>query len=207
MTEQMTLKFPVPPPRGYSRRVYQRRDWDDGPVIDTREYTNPGYQDWLNLMGIACEAIEEPGLILETGTGPGHLTRALLNVAAVKKSRVVTVDIDSLKWHEINLQDNPNLEVVTGDSVEWINAHEGDFAFVLLDSDHRKDHVLAELRALKGRVKRVAIHDLNMTPHAVHIREALKEFNHDWLELRGEYGLALVDMTTEVVTEGGYIDG
>jgi len=167
------------------------------PLPESRGLQSGGRRDWENLTNTAMKAIRKPGVILETGTAAGNSTRALLNVAIKTGSWLYSVDSRAKKNHGIKLQDNPHLTVVTDDSVKWIINYQGKLALAFLDSNHGKAHVLAELRALKGKVRTVAIHDVHNPNYGPGIKDALEEFGYEWEEFHGECGIAVVDMTKE----------
>lgn len=100
------------------------------------------YQELLHLT--------RPGLILETGTHSGGSALYLASICdLLGKGRIVTIDIDP----QDDLPVHPRIKYLTGSSVApEVLAEVRDEAageervMVILDSDHTKDHVLAELK-------------------------------------------------------------
>lgn len=93
---------------------------------------------------------ERPDVIVETGTLDGGSALYLASICAlVGHGRVVTIDIE----RPPSPPEHPRITYVTGSStdpeiVARVQAEVGGgTALVVLDSDHRRDHVLAELRA------------------------------------------------------------
>ena len=157
-----------------------------------------GARDWQNLTDAALKAVRKPGgVMLETGTANGDLIRALVNVAKKTGCWLYSVDSNEAETHGIDLRENPELTVVTADPIEWILNYKGKLSFAFLDSSHNREHILAELKALEGKVKTVAVHNIDHRSHGNGIRLALEEFGHEYEELRGECGIAVVDMTKE----------
>ncbi len=91
-----------------------------------------------------------PDLILETGTHSGGSALYLASMCdLLGKGRIVTIDIDP----QDDLPVHPRIKYLTGSSVApEVLAEVRDEAageervMVILDSDHTKDHVLAELK-------------------------------------------------------------
>jgi cephalosporin hydroxylase len=91
-----------------------------------------------------------PDLVVETGTFSGGSALYLASLCELMGTgRVVTIDIDP----QDDLPVHPRIEYVKGSSIapeilEHVRAEAAaaDRVMVILDSDHSKDHVLAELR-------------------------------------------------------------
>jgi cephalosporin hydroxylase len=115
-----------------------------------------------------------PDVIIETGTYSGGSALYLACICdAIGNGRVITVDnraSDDRPAH-------PRITYVRGSSAaprvvaevkQAIEPREG--AMVILDSDHRKDHVLGELRAYAELVKEgsyIVVEDTNVNGHPV----------------------------------------
>jgi cephalosporin hydroxylase len=117
---------------------------------------------WLGLQTQKCpldlwiyqEILSErrPGLIVETGTSFGGSAFFLASVCdLLDHGRVITIDVRDF---EHGRPEHSRIEYRKGSSVapEIVAAvresvEEDERVMVILDSDHRKDHVLAELRA------------------------------------------------------------
>jgi cephalosporin hydroxylase len=115
-----------------------------------------------------------PDLVVETGTGRGGSALYLACLCELLGGgRVITVD--SERWGEP--PEHPRLEHLIGSSVaagvcERIEGAAADCkrVMVILDSDHRRDHVLAELRAYASLVtvgSYVIVEDTNINGHPV----------------------------------------
>jgi cephalosporin hydroxylase len=91
-----------------------------------------------------------PDLIVETGTFSGGSALYLASMCDLRGSgRIITIDIDPQE----NLPAHPRIKYLTGSSIapEILaqvreEAAGADRVMVILDSDHTKEHVLAELR-------------------------------------------------------------
>ncbi len=126
-----------------------------------RENLTWGNTQWLGIKTLRCpldlwlyqEIIFEtrPGLIVETGTAHGGGALFLASMCdLVKHGEVISIDIvQSSAWPQ-----HPRLTYLTGSSVgadvvKTVRRAQADAkqALVILDSDHSKDHVLAEMKA------------------------------------------------------------
>jgi len=100
----------------------------------------------------------KPDIIIETGVARGGsviFMASLLEV--IGKGKVVGVDIDIRAHNRLAIESNPmtkRITLIEGDSVDpevlrQVRAEipEGARVMVVLDSDHSRDHVLAECRA------------------------------------------------------------
>jgi cephalosporin hydroxylase len=104
---------------------------------------------------ILFAAESRPDLIIETGTHFGGSAYYLASIFdLIGSGRVITVDIEPLE-----VPSHPRITYLTGSSaapeiVEEIHGsvQPGERVMVVLDSDHEKDHVLAELQAYSGLV-------------------------------------------------------
>lgn len=127
-------------------------------------------------MWIYQEIVTEvrPTLVVETGTwmgGSGLFFAQLCDILG--EGRVVTIDIE----RRGPIPEHPRLEFFQASStapetVEWVRAAIGpeDRVMVILDSDHSRDHVLAELRAYGPLVtpgSYVIVEDSNVNGHPV----------------------------------------
>lgn len=92
----------------------------------------------------------QPGLIIETGTCYGGSALYMAHILnSVGKGKILTIDIKPAARRS-----HGRLKFFTGDSVghrikrelpRWMNSVKGEPVMVILDSDHHKPHVLAEL--------------------------------------------------------------
>lgn len=104
----------------------------------------------------------QPDVIIETGTayGGSALYYADLLEKIGSRNLVITIDIknsnyivqyEALKHPRILFLDHGSLDISTFDRLKtWIGPEQS--VMVILDSDHHKDHVLAELRAYSSFV-------------------------------------------------------
>ncbi|MCJ7823046.1 MAG: cephalosporin hydroxylase family protein [Armatimonadetes bacterium] len=139
---------------------------------------------WLGVTALKCpldlwiyqEIIHalRPDLIVECGTASGGSALFLAGICdLVGNGRVITIDIEDKPGRP----EHPRIAYLNGSStspdiVEQVGraAAEDDRVLVLLDSDHSKDHVLAELRAYSGFVTAgsyLIVEDTNIGGHPV----------------------------------------
>lgn len=144
-----------------------------------------------------------PDLIIETGTCFGGSALLLAQLCdLLGHGRIITVDIESREDRPVH----PRITYLTGSStapdiVSQLtgSARQESRVIVILDSDHSKGHVSAELRALADLVtlgSYLIVEDTNVNGHPVASdhgpgpMEALEEFlaeHHEFnIDLRGE---------------------
>jgi len=115
-----------------------------------------------------------PDVIVETGTAFGasaHFLAHMMDI--VGTGRVITVDVE----HRPNRPEHARITYLTGSSVApeiVAQVHDlvgrAETVLVLLDSDHSRDHVRAELDAYHGLVTRgsyLVVEDTNLNGHPV----------------------------------------
>ena len=152
------------------------RIWDFG--------KGPGTLDlhWLGFHTLKCPldlwiyqeiVVEtEPDVIIETGTRFGGSAAFLAGVCdLLGRGRVVTVDIKQLSGQPRH----PRIEYVLGSSASAASLAQvqrliapGERVMVILDSDHRRDHVLDELQAYHPLVSPgcyLIVEDTNVNGH------------------------------------------
>jgi cephalosporin hydroxylase len=166
----------------YSRR---RRTWSDTRWLGTRVAKCP-----LDLW-IYQEILFErrPGLIIETGTFEGGSALFLASMLdLIGSGRVITIDLAS----DDSRPAHPRIEYRTGSSVTpdivagvRESVRPGERVMVTLDSDHHREHVLAELCAFAPLVTPgdyLIVEDTNINGNPVRPsfgpgpREAVDEF-------------------------------
>lgn len=117
-----------------------------------------------------------PHLIVETGTCDGGSAYFLASICdLLGQGRVWTIDLDTLRapsWPK-----HPRITYVAGSSTDpdvvrrvRNEAAMADCVLVILDSDHSRDHVLAELEAYAPLVTRdsyLIVEDTNVNGHPV----------------------------------------
>lgn len=156
---------------------------------------------WMNVPCPQCpldlwiyqEIISEiqPDLVIETGTLFGGCALYLAHVLdCLGKGRVMTIDI-----LDLIRPSHPRIDYVLGSSTDAELIHglldnrpADETRMVLLDSDHRKEHVLEEMRLLAPYVSvgsYLIVTDSNINGHPVHADfgpgpfEAVQEFLRD----------------------------
>ena len=133
---------------GWDQKYVYSFTWLGRPVIQLPE-------DLLRVQEVI--AAVEPDVIVETGVAHGgSLVFYATLCKALGRGRVVGVDIEIRPHNRAAIEAHPLaplIELIEGDSTapETVarvkRAADGDPAIVLLDSNHTKEHVLAELRA------------------------------------------------------------
>ena len=159
---------------GFHRLWYEAGE-DGGTWKDLRFLGVPTWKCPLDLW-IYQELIHElaPDLIVETGTAHGGSALYLATLCeALDRGEVVSVDIG----HWPDRPAHPRLTYLTASStdpaaVEQVARRAGaaETVLVVLDSDHRRDHVLAELRAYAPLVtpgSYLIVEDTNVNGHPV----------------------------------------
>jgi cephalosporin hydroxylase len=124
------------------------------------------YQEILNEL--------QPDLIVETGTLHGGSAYYLAGICdLIGKGRVVTIDLQALPGRPVH----PRLTYKLASSVDPATLEEvrtlagAGVVLVILDSDHSRDHVLAELRAYAPLVtpgSYLVVEDTNLNAHPVY---------------------------------------
>lgn len=172
----------LPPAPGDDDRVVERfhqRYYDagyhGGTWTDTR---------WFGIQTLKCpldlwiyqELIHElaPDLIVETGTADGGSGLYLATLCEAKgKGEVVSVDIEDRtgrpRHHRLTYLTGSSTDPAVVELVARRAAGAGT-VLVVLDSDHRRDHVLAELRAYAPLVtpgSYLVVEDTNVNGHPV----------------------------------------
>jgi cephalosporin hydroxylase len=139
---------------GWDQKYVYSFTWLGRPVIQLPE-------DLLRMQEVI--AAIRPDVIIETGVAHGGSLVFYASLCkALDRGRVVGVDIEIRPHNREAIEAHPLfplIELIEGDStdpatVEQVSARvaPGDTTLVLLDSNHEKEHVLAELRAYAGLV-------------------------------------------------------
>ena len=112
-----------------------------------------------------------PDLVIETGTwrgGSAYYLAMMLDLLG--KGSVISVDVEKIP----DLPQHPRITYLTGSSVDpeivstITSRATGKRALVILDSDHTRDHVLAELRAYSPLIAVgdvLVVEDTNVNGH------------------------------------------
>lgn len=185
-----------------------RQSWEvpvDEIVNEFHElYYNVSEQTWTNTRWLGVPALKcpldlwvyqeilyeiRPDVIVETGTHKGGTALFFASMCdLLGAGRIVTIDIDRAP----EMPEHPRITYLEGSSVsdeivarvrEFLS--DGDRVVVILDSDHSKDHVLAEMRVYAEMVtlgSYLIVEDTNVNGHPILPRhgpgpmEAVEEF-------------------------------
>jgi cephalosporin hydroxylase len=154
--------------RMFHRAYYDAHDWEESRWLGVEALKTP--QDLWVYQEIVVET--RPDLIVETGAFKGGSALYLATVCdAIGHGRVLSID---LRLRE-ELPNHPRIEFIAGSSVDAAVLEQvgqaigdGDRVMVLIDSDHSRDHVLAELRAYGPLVSPgcyLIVEDTNINGH------------------------------------------
>jgi cephalosporin hydroxylase len=171
----------------YRSNVWQDTNWMGVPIFKAPS-------DMVAYAEIIHET--KPDLIIETGTCYGGSALFFANMMdIVGRGKVITIDIHQ---HEQRPK-HPRITYAQGsssdpDAVAWLTVEaDGRRTMVVLDSDHRKRHVLAELEAYAPLVSQghyLVVEDTNVNGHPVDWKqgpgpmEALEEWLPDHPEFK-----------------------
>ena len=137
--------------RDFSRLYYELGHkggtWTDTTWMGVRVWKNP--LDLWVYQELLCEL--RPELIIETGTAFGGSALYLAHLCdLLGHGRVITIDVNDIEGRPVH----GRIEYVRGSSVDPAivrhvsdSIRGGDVVVAVLDSDHRRDHVRAELDA------------------------------------------------------------
>ena len=158
--------------RAFSRYYYTKapRTWKNTFFLGVPLWKNPS--DLWIYQEILWDV--KPDLIIETGTNQGGSALYFARLCdLIGNGRVITIDIMARK----NRPEHPRIEYLIGSSISpEILAHVATAAasassvLVALDSDHHRDHVLAELRSYHAFVtpnSYLCVEDSNINGHPV----------------------------------------
>jgi len=141
----------------------------------------------------------KPKLIIETGTAFGGSALYFAHLLdAVGSGKVVSID---LKPVENNYPRHPRIAYLGGRSstdswvvseVQLFHMHSGGPVLVVLDSDHTKDHVLAELRAYSSFVPPgswLVVEDCDINGHPVYPEFGPERYEavEEWLPINPSF--------------------
>lgn len=177
--EEFALLDPGPDARDVVdrfHRLYYNAGFRGGTWTDTRWLGVPTLK-FPGDLWVYQELVHElaPDLIVETGTADGGSGLYLATLCQAKgRGEVITIDIEARPGRPRH----DRLTYITGSSIdpavlEALARRAGDAGTVLvvLDSDHRRDHVLAELRAYAPLVtpgSYLVVEDTNVNGHPVY---------------------------------------
>ena len=145
----------------------------------------------------------KPDLIIESGTAFGGSALFLACMCdLIDKGKVITIDVEDVQ----SRPQHNRLQYLLGSStaeetIDQIRPYAADGAkvMVILDSDHRKDHVLSELHIYSRFVTKgsyIVVEDTNINGHPVwpDYGPGPMEAVQDFLEVNGEF---VVDRSKE----------
>jgi cephalosporin hydroxylase len=154
----------------YDARIWERVHWLGVPCLKS-------VSDMWNYQEIIAEL--RPGLIIEFGTRFGGAALFFASICREMElaCRVITVDTDHTDL-DARLREDPSIEIHLGRStdsailrrVEDLRSRTAAPAFAILDSDHRKQNVLAEMQALRPILQTgdyLVVEDSNINGHPV----------------------------------------
>jgi cephalosporin hydroxylase len=139
---------------GWDQKYVYSFTWLGRPVIQLPE-------DLLRVQEVIASV--SPDVIVETGVAHGgSLVFYATLCKALGRGRVVGVDIEIRPHNRQAIEEHPLfplIELIEGDSTDPATVAQveaqvapGETTIVLLDANHRKEHVLAEMRAYAGLV-------------------------------------------------------
>jgi cephalosporin hydroxylase len=159
----------------YHRWYYDSEVWEDVRFLGI--VTNKSVSDMWNYQEILAEL--QPSLIVEFGTrfGGSALFFSVIGLAINPGLKVLSVDISHDEVAQ-RVRDNPSIRLVTasstdgrvGEIIREMRVASPGKVFFILDSDHTKAHVLAELALLRGIVEPgdyLVVEDGNINGHPV----------------------------------------
>ncbi len=173
---EATAEVPAPEAAtAYHRWYYDGRVWDTTTWAGVKALKSP--MDMWNYQEILAE--RRPRLIVELGTrfGGGTLFFASVLRQLGHRGKILTVDVDEGTIDE-RVKREPLVEVMVASStsdevarrIEQLRQEYPGPLFAILDSDHRREHVLGELRLLRPLLRSgdyVVVEDSNLNGHPV----------------------------------------
>ena len=140
-------------------RLWLRSGWDNKYVYSFTWFGRPIIQlpeDMIRLQEVIYTI--QPDVIIETGVAHGGSLVFYASLCkAMGKGRVIGIDIEIRPANRAALESHslfPYITLIEGSSIDGAiiqrvsaEVNQGEKVLVLLDSNHTKDHVLAELRA------------------------------------------------------------
>ncbi len=163
------------PTEEYHKWYYDNEIWEDVRFLGV--VTNKSVSDMWNYQEILFEL--QPSLIVEFGTrfGGSALFFSVIGRAINPDLTVLSVDISHAEVAQI-VRDTPSIKLLTmlttdarvADTIIEMRHDSPGKVFFILDSDHTKSHVLAELALLRGVCERgdyVIVEDGNINGHPV----------------------------------------
>ncbi len=163
------------PPEEYHKWYYDNEIWEDVRFLGV--VTNKSVSDMWNYQEILFEL--QPSLIVEFGTrfGGSALFFSLIGRAINPDLTVLSVDISHAEVDQV-VHDTPSIKLLTvsttdvsvADTIVEMRRNSPGKLFFILDSNHTKGHVLAELALLRSVVQPgdyLIVEDGNINGHPV----------------------------------------
>lgn len=163
------------PTEAYHRWYYDTEVWEEVTFLGV--VTNKSVSDMWNYQEILTGL--KPALVVEFGTrfGGSALYFSVIGRSIVPDLRVLSVDVTHGEV-DAAVVDNPHIQLMQASSaspevaaaIAGLRREHPGPVFFILDSDHSKDHVLAELELLRGVVTcgdYVVVEDGNINGHPV----------------------------------------
>lgn len=160
---------------GYHRWYHDRRVWQDTSWLGAACLKS--VSDMWNYQEIITEL--RPALVIEFGTNEGGATLFFATVLGELRDdfQILTVDVEPDRA-DPRLSRHPNITVMgcssaepeVGDAIVELRSEYGGPVFAILDSDHSKTHVLAELELITPLLERgdyLVVEDTNINGHPV----------------------------------------
>lgn len=164
VTEENTsgvIEMPLGSPESFSAisKAWLRAGWDNKYVYSFSWMGRPIIQlpeDMIRIQEVIYSV--RPNVVIETGIAHGgSLIFYASLLKAMNKGRVIGVDVEIRPYNRKAIEEHEMFDyisMVEGSSVDEIvvervrnQIHSGDIGMVILDSNHSRAHVLAELRA------------------------------------------------------------
>ena len=163
------------PPEDYHKWYYDNEVWEDVRFLGV--VTNKSVSDMWNYQEILAEL--QPSLIVEFGTrfGGSALFFSIIGRAINPDLIVLSVDVSHAEVAQ-QVLDEPSIRLVTlsssdvrvADIIRQLRRNSPGKVFFIVDSDHTKAHVLAELALLRDVVETgdyLVVEDGNINGHPV----------------------------------------
>jgi cephalosporin hydroxylase len=160
----------------YQLWYYRKRVWDTTTWVGVKTLKSPS--DMWNYQEILYSL--QPSLVIEFGTrfGGSALFFAAVMRQIGNRFKLLSVDIDADTVSEqarrdpdIELQSNSSLDPKVGVRIAALRREYPGPVFVILDSHHSKDHVMAEMQTLRPLLVRgdyLIVEDSSLNGHPVY---------------------------------------
>lgn len=163
------------PTEAYHRWYYDTEVWEGVRFLDV--VTNKSVSDMWNYQEVLTQL--KPSIVVEFGTrfGGSALYFSVIGRAIVPDLQVLSVDVSHAEvdsrvpgYPGVSLLLSSSADPQVAAAIADLRANRPGPAFFILDSDHRKEHVMAELELLRGVTVSgdyVIVEDGNINGHPV----------------------------------------